>query len=591
MSLAPVAHVAGQAECQMVRTASPEIREQFGPHVLDQIADLLPLHIVKRFETRPRRAGDRRRLEQADSGADTGARHDQDVLHAEMPGKRGGMHRSGATAYDDGKIARIQSAFENVDARCIRHGLDDDAKDRLRRRVDIDRLGTRDGHRYRLGRGLGIQGKFAADQPVRIQVSEHEAGVGNGRRTPAAAITGRAGIAAGAVRSDLDQPETVDPRNAATARADLDQVDGGGLDRDAAALLEPRIARHFIAAGQDRLAVEDDRGLGRGAAHVESQHLRPADPAGDTGRGEDSGRRAALQQFDRAADRRLHAQTPAVGRDEMPWRADAALLQQPVQAPDIAGNPRAQIGIGDSCRSSFVFADFRAGLVRQHNRPGKARLAQDLADARFMNAVPVTVQQADRDGLDARIGEFAGELPDPIGIERRFNGAVGVEPLFDLEPQTARHQRHHRPDRQVVEVVARLPPEFEDIAETFGRDQRDARPASLDQCVRRLGGRVYQRGDHAGFEFLSVQEGPDSGGGAEGDIRRIRRHFRGTRYAAIGIEQHEVGERAADIEAQAIAAPARSLCRRGCHRVAVRKAASAARSVNSISRSRWAVEK
>ena len=62
----------------------------------------------------------------------------------------------------------------------------------------------------------------------------------------------------------------------AAAGADLDQLQRRDAHRQAAALDEALLARGLEAVGDRRLAVIDDAELGRGAAHVEGQHVRAA---------------------------------------------------------------------------------------------------------------------------------------------------------------------------------------------------------------------------------------------------------------------------------------------------------------------------
>ena len=59
---------------------------------------------------------------------------------------------------------------------------------------------------------VGVHRHAAAEQRLRVQAAEHDIGVGHRRLCAAAAIGGRPGIRAGALRPDLEQPAGVDPR-------------------------------------------------------------------------------------------------------------------------------------------------------------------------------------------------------------------------------------------------------------------------------------------------------------------------------------------------------------------------------------------
>ena len=188
-----------------------------------------------------------------------------------------------------------------------------------------------------------------------------------------------------------------------------------------------------------------------------------------------------------------------------------------------------------------------------------------------MGAVAVAMQQADGDDLDIRLVEPAGQLSHLSDIDGRGDGAVGVQPFPDLEPQLARHQRGEWAGAQVVEVVSGLAAEFENVAEALGCDQRRARAAPLDQRVRGLGGRVDERGERAGLDCLLIEQGANPGHRAVGDIGRDRRHLGGAHHPAFKAHQHKVGEGAADIEAESVAAVLPTF--RPVHLVAERSAA------------------
>ena len=93
------------------------------------------------------------------------------------------------------------------------------------------------------------------------RIAEQQVGVGHGRLAPAAAVAGRAGLRAGAVRPDLQQAERVDPGDAAAAGADLDHLDHRHSHRQAAALLEAVDAADLELGAERRAAVVDQAAL------------------------------------------------------------------------------------------------------------------------------------------------------------------------------------------------------------------------------------------------------------------------------------------------------------------------------------------
>jgi hypothetical protein len=89
-------------------------------------------------------------------------------------------------------------------------------------------------------RRRGVELHPAAEEEVGVDAAEHDVGVGGGGLAAAAAVAGRAGHGAGALRPDAQQPALVDPGDRAAAGADGADVDHRHLDRQAPLDLEAR---------------------------------------------------------------------------------------------------------------------------------------------------------------------------------------------------------------------------------------------------------------------------------------------------------------------------------------------------------------
>ena len=110
---------------------------------------------------------------------------------------------------------------------------------------------------------VDVERHLAAEEAVGAEPAEHQVGVGHGRLRAAAAVAGRAGHRAGALRADA-QRAVLDARDRAAAGADLENVHHGDLHRQRLVVAADQRLR-----GGQRLALVDDAGLGGGAAHVE----------------------------------------------------------------------------------------------------------------------------------------------------------------------------------------------------------------------------------------------------------------------------------------------------------------------------------
>ena len=155
-----------------------------------------------------------------------------------------------------------------------------------------------------------VEAHAAAEEGGRVEVAEHEVGVGHRRLAAAEAVAGRAGIGARRVGADGDESERVDPGDRAAAGADLDHVDHGDAHRQARAALQPVHAVDLELLRDQRLAALDHAELGRRAAHVERDQI--ADRAGraERRRRERAARGPGLEQ--------AHGEARAIAGTAMP---------------------------------------------------------------------------------------------------------------------------------------------------------------------------------------------------------------------------------------------------------------------------------
>ena len=144
----------------------------------------------------------------------------------------------------------------------------------------------------------GIEAPLAAEEISRIEIAEHQIGVGDGRFGAALAIAGRPRRRAGALRPDMQDAAGIDPRDRAAAGADRGDIEA--VERDA-------VAGDAAVHDQRRLAVDDEADVGAGAAHIERDQVgltrepRRVDAAGDAAGRPDSTAPAARRRPRRSA--------------------------------------------------------------------------------------------------------------------------------------------------------------------------------------------------------------------------------------------------------------------------------------------------
>ncbi len=255
------------------------------------------------------------------------------------------MQRCRATKGDQRELADIERAFGNItfaggNHRFIHHG------EYAPGRIDcsfIERFA--DLLQDRLFRRGAVELHVAAEKTRRIDISEHDIGIGHGRVRTAAPVTGRPRLRAGALRPDLEKAQLIDVRDAAAAGADFDQLDHRNQQRQSAAALEAPRARGFKGVGAERLAVFDATELGRGAAHVEGQHAVDAEQVGISRCGQRAGRRPRFDQLNRDFLRNARARNAAIGEHDVHMFAETAFTEFVVECGEILFDARTHVGV------------------------------------------------------------------------------------------------------------------------------------------------------------------------------------------------------------------------------------------------------
>jgi hypothetical protein len=120
-----------------------------------------------------------------------------------------------------------------------------------------------------------------------------------------------------------------------------------------------------------------------------------------------------------------------------------------------------------------------------------------------------------------------------------------------FEAQVPRHQRRRRFQEQVVQVVAGFLADLDGIAKALGGQQADLAAGALDDGVGDQRRAVHHRMQRDGGQSGLLQQPRDARGDRFGGIVGRGEALAGRDQVAGGVVQHEVGERAADIDADA----------------------------------------
>ena len=295
----------------------------------------------------------------------------------------------------------------------------------------------------------------------------------------------------------------------------------------------------------------DHRDIGRGAAHVEGDHVGAAHQRAQRPSRHRARRRPRQERLVGEAGAEPDPHQPAMRLHQEELRGfDPRVRQRRAEAQEVAFDPGADIGVDRGGGQPGVFADRRQDVGRQRDpEPGRL-LGDDLGGAALMGRVAEAEQVADGHRLDARPGERAHRFAQLVLVERGQHRAPVVEAFDRLGGARLRHQQAGlavERVEQVVRVGLRPAARLVDRAEPLGDQQPGARPVLLDQRVGGDRRAVHQEADlgrrDAGGEQL-VQRIDHRARG----IVRHRRHLDRAALPGRGAIRDQVGERPPGID-------------------------------------------
>ncbi len=275
--------------------------------------------------------------------------------------------------------------------------------------------------------------------------------------------------------------------------------------------------------------------------------------AREEGAGDDAGGRPRLDQVRRLPDRGLGAHQAAARLHDLQRRRDPGLGQARLERADVALDDGADVRIHDGRARALVLADLGEDL-------GGARdvdvVADDLPDDRggatLVGRVRVGVQEADRDRSDACVARLLGRVPHGLLVQRDPLLAARAGALGDLVAQPARDERRRLLVLELVHHRDPQPPQLEHVAEAGRRQQRAARALPFEHRVRGDRRRVHDLRDARGRRPGLLQQLEDALDDAARVVVGRRQHLLRAQRA-VGAEQDDVGERAADVDADPVA--------------------------------------
>ena len=221
-------------------------------------------------------------------------------------------------------------------------------------------------------------------------------------------------------------------------------------------------------------------------------------------------------------------------------------------------------------------------------------LGDELGEALLVDRVHEREQGADRHGLDALARQTSDGAARGLLVEGRVDRAVEADALRHAEAPAPRYDGARRLQADVPDVLLVPAPQLDLVAKAVGGEQPRHRAVALDQRVVRDRGAVHERLD-APEEDVERQTLPSRELVEPFDDREravLGRAEALLEQHAFGLEQGEVGEGPADVDADAPAHAALSPPSRGAAAwpAAARRSRSSRVAASSIARSKSSTE-
>ena len=220
---------------------------------------------------RDRERGELRRIGRHDHGLD-----------ADITGVGADVKRTGAADRKESEISRVQPSADGHAADEIGHaGIEDvDDPDRRLFQAEGQRLG--DALADGLLREAPVELPRSTEEVIRVDAAEDDVRVRHGRIGAATRVRRGPGLGARALWTDFQEAGAVDPRDAAAAAADGDDIDHREAE---VVLVEQRLARVL------RLPIDDEPDVEARPADIGREHVRVTEHLPEVSRADHPARR------------------------------------------------------------------------------------------------------------------------------------------------------------------------------------------------------------------------------------------------------------------------------------------------------------
>src|SRR5579875_2857026 len=363
-------------------------------------------------------------------------RHD-DARHAQIPGESCGVHRSATSKGYHRKFTRIASLAHRNQLEKVDHvGIGDtDNTESCLLNADSKRFcyGL-----HRCAGALYIKLDLAAEEIVRIDAANKHVRIGDCWLCSATTIGGRTRLGAGAARSNFERSGRIDPCDAASTSANLNDIHHRHFDRIASSR---RRALNKIIAGHAYRAPFNQRRFRRCSTDIERDDILLIQQLSNHRRANDTAYRPGLNQVDRRAAGKLKAGNTSVRLHRVTHISlNPGLVETPRERFQVAARYWLDIRIQYNSAGPVELAPFIRKFMRCGYIDIRPCFAYNFSGALLVGGIGVRVQETDGNGL-CTLAPGLGDCRAHIIFDERLQHLALVIHAFGyFEAQPARYK-------------------------------------------------------------------------------------------------------------------------------------------------------
>ena len=174
----------------------------------------------------------------------------------------------------------------------------------------------------------------------------------------------------------------------------------------------------------------------------------------------------------------------------------------------------------------------------------------------FVSAIAVGVQERHDDSFGTRLARLSDGGLNAGPVDRPKFAAVACQTSRNRKDPLPGDQGRGAFRKQVVDIRRSQPGHLQHVDEPLGREMAEPDTLALDHGVHAHGGAMAEKGDLARSDAEARLELTDSLQHLGARPVGTRRHLQGLCLQSGFVEHEEVGERASDIDSDAIGHPA-----------------------------------